>query len=242
MLSFIEPDWPAPSNIKAYTTTRQGGASQMPYDSFNLADHVTDNPIDVQANRQRLIAQLALPNEPCWLTQVHGVEVVEANIPQPIADAAYSITPNTICAVLTADCLPILICNRAGTHVAAIHAGWKGLAAGIIEETIKTLNLPGEELLAWLGPAIGPNTFEVGPEVRNLFLQHDPHAELAFHPSKNGRWLADIYQLARLRLFSSGVTAVYGGDFCTYTDTDRFFSYRRDGEKTGRMASLIWML
>jgi polyphenol oxidase len=247
VINLIESNWPAPANIKAYTTTRQRGVSKAPYDTFNLGDHVGDDLAAVQENRQRLISELALPNEPFWLKQVHGVQVIcpnnkPENNNDNTGDAAYTRTPDTVCAVLTADCLPVLICNRAGTCVAAVHAGWKSLAAGIIEETIKTLDLPGNNLLAWLGPAIGPDMFEVGAEVRELFLQSDANAAVAFQPSKtSGRWLADIYQLARQRLESMGVTAIYGGDFCTYTDSERFFSYRRDGQATGRMASLIYI-
>ncbi len=239
---FILPDWPAPANVRAAVTTRAGGASRAPYDTFNLATHVGDDPAAVRENRARLRAALLLPAEPVWLKQVHGVVMVDAaqNGVEPEADGAFATQPGAVCAVLTADCLPVLLCNRAGTKVAALHAGWRGLAGGVIEAGVKVLGVPGSELLAWLGPAIGPASFEVGPEVRVAFIQHDAQAAQAFRVARDGKYLADIYQLARIRLQRLGVTAVYGGGFCTVTDSARFFSYRRDGA-TGRMAALIWL-
>ncbi len=239
---FILPDWPAPANVRAAVTTRAGGASRAPYDTFNLATHVGDDPAAVRENRARLRAALLLPAEPVWLKQVHGVVMVDAaqNGVEPEADGAFATQPGAVCAVLTADCLPVLLCNRAGTKVAALHAGWRGLAGGVIEAGVKVLGVPGSELLAWLGPAIGPASFEVGPEVRVAFIQRDTQAAQAFRGAREGKYLADIYQLARLRLLRLGVAAVYGGGFCTVTDSARFFSYRRDGA-TGRMASLIWL-
>jgi len=244
MNKYIIPNWPAPKNIRAYSSTRLGGHSNIPYDSFNLANHVGDNPADVLANRQQLIAELKLPHEPVWLEQVHGINAVDVDKTQQTicADAAFTRKPNTLCNVLTADCLPVLICNQAGTEIAAIHAGWKGCLAGVIENTIAQLQSPPEELLAWLGPAIGPEKFEVGEEVLQAFTQHDPQAAQAFKPNNNTGWLANIVTLAKQRLNASGVAHIYGGDFCTVTDNKRFFSYRRDGEKSGRMVSLIWML
>jgi YfiH family protein len=238
----ILPDWPAPANVRAAVTTRTGGVSHAPYDSFNLATHVGDDPTAVHGNRARLRTALVLPAEPLWLKQVHGVSVADAaqGGTEPEADGAFAAQPGAVCAVLTADCLPVLLCNQAGTKVAALHAGWRGLAGGVIEAGVKALDVPGSELLAWLGPAIGPEVFEVGPEVRTAFVQHDAQAAQAFRAARDGKYLADIYLLARLRLQRLGVAAVSGGGFCTVTDGARFFSYRRDGA-TGRMAALIWL-
>jgi polyphenol oxidase len=239
---FILPDWPAPANVRAAVTTRTGGVSRAPYDSFNLATHVGDDPAAVRENRTHLHAALALPAEPVWLKQVHGVAVADATRAgtEPEADGAFAAQPGVVCAVLTADCLPVLLCNRAGTRVAALHAGWRGLAGGVIEAGVKALGVPSGDLLAWLGPAIGPASFEVGPEVHATFVQHYAQAAQAFRAARDGKYLADIYLLARLRLQRLGVAAVYGGGFCTVTERARFFSYRRDGA-TGRMASLIWL-
>jgi len=239
---FILPDWPAPANVRAMVTTRVGGVSHAPYDSFNLAIHVGDDPAAVRENRARLRTALVLPAEPLWLKQVHGVAVVDAARAgiEPEADGAFAAQPGTVCAVLTADCLPVLLCNRAGTKVAALHAGWRGLAGGVIEAGVQALGVPGNELLAWLGPAIGPEAFEVGPEVRTAFIQQDAQAAQAFRTARDGKYLADIYLLARQRLQRLGVAAVYGGWFCTVTDGAHFFSYRRDGA-TGRMAALVWL-
>ncbi len=241
-IKFIAPDWPAPANVRAVITVRTGGVSNAPHGSFNLATHVGDYPAAVRANRSRLRSALALPAEPVWLKQVHGVAVVDAahSGTEPEADGAFAAQPGAVCAVLTADCLPVLLCNREGTKVAALHAGWRGLAGGVIEAGVKALGDAGNEILAWLGPAIGPETFEVGPEVRTAFIERDAQAAQAFRAAREGKYLADIYQLARLRLQRLGVAAVYGGGFCTVTDSARFFSYRRDGV-TGRMASLIWI-
>ncbi|MEW6352861.1 MAG: peptidoglycan editing factor PgeF [Pseudomonadota bacterium] len=237
----IVPDWPAPACVRAYSTTRRGGVSAPPYGEFNLAAHVGDDVHGVRENRARLAARLDLPAPPLWLDQVHGARVVDAAATDatPQADAAYTSAPRTVCAVLTADCLPLLLCDRAGTRVAAVHAGWRGLAAGVIEATLRAMQMPGSELLAWMGPAIGPRAFEVGGEMRELFVRHDAHAARAFQPAPGQKWLADIYQLARLRLAACGVHAVYGARWCTVSDA-RFYSYRRDGV-TGRMATVIWM-
>lgn len=239
---FILPDWPAPKNVRAAVTTRAGGVSHAPYDSFNLASHVGDDPASVRENRMRLGAVLVLPAKPVWLKQVHGVAVVNATQGgvEPEADGAVAAQPGVVCAVLTADCLPVLLCNRSGTKIAALHAGWRGLAGGVMEAGVQALGTSGEELLAWLGPAIGPARFEVGPEVRTAFMQHDTQAAQAFRAVREGKYLTDIYQLARLRLQRLGVAAVYGGGFCTVSERARFFSYRRDGV-TGRMAALIWL-
>ena len=239
---FLIPDWPAPANVRAVVTTRRGGGSVPPYDTFNLATHVEDDPQAVAANRSRLRDVLELPSEPLWLNQVHGTGVVDAAVAGQGSDAdgAFATAPGAICAVMTADCLPVLLCDRAGLRVAAAHAGWRGLLNGVVEAAVEALDTPPEELLAWLGPAIGPDAFEVGGEVRDAFLSDDPGAAGAFRPSPAGRWLADIYLLARRRLARVGLSAVHGGGFCTFSDVERFYSYRRDG-RTGRMASLIWL-
>lgn len=243
-LELITPDWPAPPGVRALCTTRHGGVSAAPWDSLNLGDHVGDSPTAVAENRRRL-GEL-LPAEPVWLNQVHGTTCLtlpdtrHAPNPPPVADAACTRDPGVVCAVLTADCLPLLLCDAAGSVVAAAHAGWRGLAAGIIEATVTAMQLPGARLLAWLGPAIGPDSFEVGDEVRATFVAHDPAAAAAFTPRPGGKWHGDLYRLARQRLAATGVTAVHGGKACTLRDADRYYSYRRDGV-TGRMASLIWI-
>jgi YfiH family protein len=239
---FILPDWPASARVRAVCTVRAGGVSTGPYASLNLGDHVGDVPAAVAANRGRLAAALGLPTEPLWLNQMHGCSVAEADSARAgcEADAAVARGPGRACAVLTADCLPVLFCDRDGSRVAAAHAGWRGLAAGVLEAAVTALQTDPDRLLAWLGPAIGPAAYEVGGEVRRALLESTPGAETAFRPSPAGRWLADLYTLARLRLAAAGVTAVYGGHWCTFTDAERFFSYRRDGV-TGRMASLVWI-
>jgi YfiH family protein len=236
---WLIPDWPAPAQVKACVTTRAGGASLAPFDSLNLGDHVEDSPEAVLENRRRLTEAFHI--QPAWLRQVHGVSVVEAD-PERIAEAdgSWTSTPGIACTSMTADCLPALFCNRAGTRVAAAHAGWRGLAAGVLEATAESLETEPADILVWLGPAIGPQAFEVGPEVREAFVQQLPGTAQAFVPSRNpGKFMADIYQLARLRLAARGITAVYGGGLCTVSDP-RFFSYRRS-PLTGRFASLIWL-
>jgi YfiH family protein len=237
----IVPDWPAPASVRALITTRAGGVSAGPYASMNPADHVGDAPEAVARNRTLLRA--LLPNEPYWLKQVHGTGVAEAGHGpgMPEADACISRVPNRVCVALTADCLPVFLCDMAGTVVGVAHAGWRGLHAGVIERTVAAMAVPGESLLAYLGPAIGPAAFEVGDEVRAAFMAADPAAAAAFAPgATGGKWLADIYTLARQRLGRLGVSRAYGGVDCTVSDAGRFFSYRRDGA-TGRMASLIWL-
>lgn len=240
---FIEPNWSAPQKIRAYTSLRTGGVSQSPFDQFNLGDHVGDDPNLVATNREILKNTLQLPNDPIWIQQIHGIDVVKAlpHNKDRTADASFTNEAHQVCAVLTADCLPILLCDRQGTHVAAIHAGWRGLLNGVIEATLSTMSLDNQEVLAWLGPAIGPTHFEVGDEVRDAFIRQNSLASTAFTPSPNQRWMADLYALARMRLHSQGITAIYGGDYCTYADANLFYSYRRDGGKTGRMATLIWI-
>ncbi|MGX1171326.1 peptidoglycan editing factor PgeF [Pseudomonas sp. R151218B TE3479] len=239
MSVWLTPDWPAPARVKACVTTREGGVSLAPFDSLNLGDHVGDDPSAVAENRRRLIDQFVIT--PAWLQQVHGIAVAEADPTRvATADASWTATPGIACTAMTADCLPVLFCNLAGTRVAAAHAGWRGLANGVLEATLDSLAVPANEILAWLGPAIGPQAFEVGPEVREAFTAQLPEAVKAFAASPNtGKFLADIYQLARLRLAARGVTAVYGGGLCTVNDP-RFFSYRRN-PRTGRFASLIWI-
>lgn len=237
---FIIPDWPAPPNVRALVTTRAGGISLPPYASLNLGDHVGDAPAAVAENRRRL--RTLLPAEPVWLRQVHGTRCVDAALvaPNTEADAVFARRPGAVCAVLTADCLPMLLCDDAGTVVAAVHAGWRGLAAGVIESAVAALAQPGERLMAWLGPAIGPDSFEVGAEVRAAFMAHDPAAAAAFVARPDGKWLCDLHALARLRLAALAVRRVTGGRHCTLRDAGRFFSYRRDSA-TGRMASLVWL-
>lgn len=240
--NWLEPDWPAPDNVFAATTLRGGGFSMGPFESLNPAMHVGDNPQHVLSNRQRIVEMLDLPNTPVWLNQVHGKNVVDAAQVNSLveADASYSHAPAVVCAVLTADCLPVLLCSRDGRRVAAVHAGWRGLLAGVIAETVKAMRTL--DLLAWLGPAIGPDAFEVGDEVRTVFIEKNArYAEGFREAGHQGKWLADIYCLARIDLALVGIDSVYGGQFCTATEGDRFFSFRRDKE-TGRMASLIWRL
>jgi YfiH family protein len=239
MTNWLKPDWPAPSRVKACVTTRDGGFSLPPFEGLNLGSHVGDDPLAVERNRQVLTSTLAC--RPAWLSQVHGVHVVQAD-PGRVdeADASWTAEPGVASAVLTADCLPALFCDRAGSKVAAAHAGWRGLANGVLEATLDALALPAEEVLVWLGPAIGPAAFEVGPEVREAFVASHPEAGQAFRPSVNeGKYMADIYQLARIRLAARGIYAVYGGGFCTVSDP-RFYSYRR-ASRTGRFASLVWL-
>jgi len=242
-LGLIEPDWPAPTGVRACATTRAGGISAPPYAELNLAAHVGDVPAAVVANRQRLRQRLDLPEEPRWLEQVHGVHVVDAALVRrgvTAADGMYARQAGQVCVVLTADCVPALICDRDASVVAAVHAGWRGLAAGVLEAAVSATAVPATRLIVWLGPAIGPQAFEVGDEVRAAFLSSDPGAASAFAAAGPARWLADLYALARRRLARCGVTHCYGGHWCTYSDTRRFYSYRRDGT-TGRMATLIWL-
>src|SRR5450631_143192 len=238
---WLIPAWPAPTAVRALSTMRCGGVSDAPYASLNLGEHVGDAAAAVAANRRRLRSAARLPAEPVWLQQVHGNCVRDLDAPGPSqpADAAITRRAGRICAILTADCLPVLLAADAGDRVGAAHAGWRGLASGVIEATVKALGGPGQ-LLAWLGPAIGPSSFEIGAEVRDLLLQHDPGAEVAFEPNARGRFFADLQLLARRRLARAGIERVYGGGECTYAEADKYFSHRRDG-RTGRQASLIWL-
>lgn len=255
---WITPTWPAALQVKALTTLRTGGVSAKPFDSFNLAEHVDDNPSAVKENRNLLRTLAKLPQEPCWINQVHGTTVLNlANYPSystasssfivPTADASVCINANHISVVLTADCLPILLCDQKGTRVAAVHAGWRGLAAGIVQETVESLDCDPKSLMAWLGPAIGPQVFEVGKDVKDAFnMTEDSSAfeAIATASTKDGssteKWLANLYTLARLRLRHLGISQIYGGEFCTFTEKDKFYSFRRS-TPTGRQATLIWL-
>lgn len=245
-MKHIIPGWDAPASVRALVTTREGGGSRPPYDGFNLASHVGDDTRQVAANRLEL--RRMLPAEPLWLNQVHGTRVLMAEECSELsehheADACVAKRPGQVCAVLSADCLPVLLADDAGTVVAAAHAGWRGLAAGVLEDTVAAMAVSPKRLLAWLGPAISQPAFEVGAEVREIFCARDAHAAAAFVAQEGGgggKWLCDLYALARQRLVTSGVTRVSGGELCTFADSRRFYSYRRDGT-TGRMAALIWL-
>ncbi|WP_250464191.1 peptidoglycan editing factor PgeF [Microbulbifer litoralis] len=247
---YLIPDWPAPANVRAATSLRSGGHSRGAYASFNLGDHVGDEPEAVAANRRQLMRELQLPAEPQWLEQIHSDRAVEARSDSLVrtADASFAQGPGAVCTVLTADCLPVLFCDRAGTRVAAAHAGWRGLAEGILRSTVAALDCPPDELLAWLGPAIGSQAFETGVDVLEAFFenaQSGGHTEAIAgcfrpHSEKPLHFLADIYGLARAELRQLGVNDIYGGDRCTVSETESFFSYRRD-KTTGRMASLVWL-
>lgn len=237
---WVIPDWPAPARVRALITSRNGGCSSGPYESMNLGLRVNDNSESVQANR-RLLRQF-LPAEPKWLHQVHGTRVVDAKsvmLDEP-ADAAVATQPGCVCAVMVADCLPVLFAQRGTLTVAAAHAGWRGLAGGVLENTIRAFNTSPGNLIAYLGPAIGPTAFEVGHDVRDAFVAADPDAKRAFHPHKPDKWLADLYLLARQRLATAGLLNVYGVESCTYSNPARYFSHRRD-KVSGRMAALIWI-
>ena len=249
VVDFLQPDWPAPAHVRALSTSR--GLAQHPafgcstgvYGRLNIGNHVGDLPALVEANRRLLQQYCDLPREPVWLNQVHGTTVLDLDLWQgqlTAADASISTTVGLAAVVMTADCLPVLFCDQTGTRVAAAHAGWRGLCDGVLEATLQHFPEPSA-VMAWLGPAIGPLNFEVGAEVRAAFLAKTSLAAEAFKPSHNaGKYLADIYLLARQRLQAAGVTAIYGGESCTVADAQRFFSYRRDGQ-TGRQASLIWL-
>lgn len=242
-IKFITPNWPAPANVKALQTTRIGGVSKAAYASLNLGAHVNDDAIAVATNRQLLSPYL--PSEPVWVNQVHGIEVIDAAQSTCLqnADASFTTKSNVVCVTMTADCLPVLLCDKAGTVVAAVHAGWRGLCDGAIEAAINKMPARPSNILAWLGPAIGPSAFEVGDDVREQFMQQDCEAVQAFK-QHGDKWLCNMVLIAKQRLNKLGITEIYGAgnneDFCTYTDEARFFSFRRDNV-TGRMASLIWL-
>ena len=267
--AWIVPDWPAPPNVRAAVSTRDGpGVSEPPFDAFNFGARCGDDPEAVAENRARLIQALSLPSEPCWLRQVHGNDVAELDGPhpdpprqagegdervarvqggnagaasyEPEADAAITRTPGVVLAILTADCLPVLFCADDDSEIAAAHAGWRGLSAGVLENTLSAMQSPRKNILAWLGPAIGPRSYEVGEEVRDAFLARDPRAATAFVATRPGHWHCDLYALAAQRLRGAGVERIYRDDFDTFTDP-RFYSYRRDGARSGRFATLIWL-
>jgi polyphenol oxidase len=240
-IPLIIPEWPLPPNVQAAQTTRAGGHSGGPWDSLNLALHTGDDAGSVHRNRARLAVALGLPTVPAWPRQVHGAAVADAGAmnDEVEADAVAARGPGLVCSVQTADCLPVLFATLDGQKVAAAHAGWRGLAAGVLEATLNAMDHAPEGITAWLGPAIGPDAFEVGPEVRDAFLRDDAAAVEAFRRGAGDRWFADIYDLARLRLERAGVREIHGGGRCTHAESETFFSYRRDGI-CGRMATLIW--
>ncbi len=245
-VAWLRPQWPAPAAVCALSTLRAGGVSVAPYASLNLAAHVGDVPEAVAENRRRLRAAADLPAEPAWLTQVHGAEIADLDAGAATgaaagpADGAVTRTPGRVCAILAADCLPILFATESGDAVAAAHAGWRGLAGGVIEAAVRSLAVAPASLLVWLGPAIGPRHFEIGPEVRDELLRGDPRADGTFAENARGRYLADLNVLARRRLVQLGIERVYGGGECTFSCSDKYFSHRRDGP-TGRQATLIWL-
>jgi YfiH family protein len=246
-LPWLQPEWPVPASVRAVFTLRHGGVSVGLCGSLNVGAHVQDNPLDVAENRRRIAAAFELPGEPAWLTQVHGNQVVRLAsdaLPAPGADAVVTEQPGRVCVIQVADCLPVLFAARDGSVVGAAHAGWRGLAAGVLENTVAALGRPPAQLLAWIGPGIGAKNFEVGPEVREAFIglarTGTAAVEAAFVPNARGRWYCDLARLARLRLEALGLTGIYGGHWCTFADAENFFSHRRDG-RSGRMAALIWL-
>ncbi|MCG6218148.1 peptidoglycan editing factor PgeF [Vibrio furnissii] len=241
-MSWIIPRWPAPVSVKALSSTRVGGFSLPPYDGLNVGMHVGDDPHRVECNRHWLQQQAGMPSAPIWLNQTHSTVVVEVDAPTAQvldADGVWTQAPNVVCSAMTADCLPVLIANTQGTKVAAVHAGWRGLSAGIVEQALT--QFANDDVVVWLGPAIGPQAFEVGDDVLAAFSAHDDHAHLAFKPAHQaGKWWADMNHLTRLRLRQLGIDAVFDNGLCTYQQADQFYSYRRDGV-TGRQASFIWI-
>jgi hypothetical protein len=235
----FSPDWPAPRNVRVFVTERGAGASS--YGSLNLALHVGDDPQRVAANRRRLWEALCLPDEPKWLEQVHGARVLDLDREEvAAADGAVTTRTGVVCAVMTADCLPVALCTRDGRRVGVAHAGWRGLEAGVLPAAVRALQVDPEDVLAWLGPAIGPAAYEVGADVRSAFVTLDPASEHAFTPNARGRWQADLYALARDSLRGAGVESIHGGGFCTFREAGRFFSHRREAP-CGRMATLVWL-
>jgi YfiH family protein len=242
MTAFLPADWPAPPGVRALTTLRHGlGGSQSPFDTFNLGSRCGDGVMVVAENRRQLEAALALPSPPRWLRQVHGMAVaVEPGDDEPEADAAVTATPGTVLAILTADCLPVVLAAKDGGEIAAAHAGWRGLCTGVLESTVGAMRTPPDQLVAWLGPAAGPQVYEIGTEVFEAFTARDGRARMAFVPTRPGHWRVDLYMLARQRLLDAGMTDVHGGGLCTISDPSRFFSHRRDG-RSGRIATLAWI-
>lgn len=242
-IEIIPANWPAPEHIHAFTTTRIGGVSQKPLDELNLGEKTSDDAHAVAVNRARLNQFIGQQNQIFWLEQMHANKILnlDESVDDACADASFTRQPHQVCAILTADCLPILLCDQKGEQVAAIHAGWRGLHAGVIDDTLKTFHCPKDQLLAWLGPAIGPQKFEIQADVYTQFVDQWPETKNCFQRLNQTHWLCNIFQLAKFRLKTFGVKNVYGGQFCTYTDKNRFYSHRRDHGETGRMASLIWI-
>lgn len=276
MNAALRADWPAPPGISAFTTLRHGaGVSQPPFDHFNLGARCGDDPLAVAENRAELVERFALPSTPCWLQQVHGVDVIRLSAPppakagggwegvasesresnstppqpspafagegaEPVADASITSTPGTVLAILTADCLPVVFAADDGSAVGAAHAGWRGLVGGVLENTVAAMDVAPERLIAWMGPAAGPQAYEIGQEVFDAFVSRDARAASAFAATRPGHWKVDLYALARQRLADAGVSRIFGGDLCTISDSQRFYSHRRDA-RTGRMATLVWM-
>jgi YfiH family protein len=240
--SLLHADWPAPPGVVAFTTLRgPAGDSEAPFDRFNLGERSGDDAGTVGANRRMLERALELPSTPRWLRQVHGTRVtVEPGVDEPEADAAITRTPGTVLAILTADCLPVVFAADDGSEVAAAHAGWRGLAGGVLEATVAAMRTPADRVVAWLGPAAGSQAYEVGQEVFDAFVATDPRAAAAFATTRPGHWKVDLYSLARTRLATAGVARASGGGLCTITDTRRFFSHRRD-QRTGRMATIVYL-
>ncbi|MCL1634540.1 peptidoglycan editing factor PgeF [Luteimonas sp. SX5] len=245
MNAALPADWPAPPGVVAFTTLRHGaGVSQAPFDAFNLGARCGDDAGAVATNRDRLIAEFSLPSAPHWLAQVHGTRAVrfagrKDDMQEPEADAAVTSAPATVLAILTADCLPVVFAAADGSEIAAAHAGWRGLAAGVLENTVAALQAPADGIVAWLGPAAGPGAYEIGEEVFGAFVSRDPQARSAFAATRPGHWRVDLYALARQRLQAVGVRRIHGGGLCTISDPQRFFSHRRD-RRTGRMATLVY--
>ena len=251
MSAVLSADWPAPAGVQAFTTLRHGaGASLAPFDHFNLGNRVAadgDDAATVERNRAELVQRLVLPSTPHWLRQVHGTDVLRFDGPgiakaaadEPVADAAVTTTPGVVLAILTADCLPVLFAEEGGSALGAAHAGWRGLAAGVLENTVVAMGAPASRITAWLGPAAGPQAYEIGEEVFEAFVTSDASAASAFVATRPGHWRVDLYRLARQRLAAIGLTRIHGGDLCTISDPQRFYSHRRDA-RTGRMASVIW--
>ena len=239
---WLDADWPAPPGVRALTTLRHGlGVSRPPFDAFNLGSRCGDEPDAVAENRRQLETGLGLPSSPRWLRQVHGMGVaIEPGFDEPEADAAVTSTPGTVLAILTADCLPVVLAAQDGREVGAAHAGWRGLCAGVLEATVAAMHTPPHQLVAWLGPAAGADAYEIGEEVFEAFIRHDARARMAFLPTRRGHWKVDLAMLARQRLLDAGVSAIHGGGLCTISDPARFFSHRRDG-RGGRIATLAWI-
>ena len=242
MSAWLDADWPAPPGVRALSTMRHGlGVSKPPFDAFNLGARCGDDPEAVAENRRQLDAALVLPSPPRWLRQVHGIGVArEPGFDEPEADAAVTSMPGTVLAILTADCLPVVFAARDGDEIGAAHAGWRGLGAGVLEATVAAMETPADHLVAWLGPAAGPQAYEIGEEVFDAFVSGDAGAAAAFAPTRPGHWKVDLHALARRRLAAIGVTDVHGGGLCTSSDPFRFFSHRRD-QRSGRIATVAWI-